>query len=203
MLRRLYEDYDLSMERILIKEYKRLKLTMPEMTVLLALFSIYKKRKTFSVNAINRRVEYSINEIGSIVDGLLSKGFITIDLDKKDGKEREVFDLDLTFSKIEKLFLNDQEEKTRALVETDLSETIRLFEQGLARPLMAHEFDSIRRWYDEQTYTHLQIKNAIESARDRVSVKFVERLLTQHIPEKIEIDQDVEEALDKIFKKIK
>ncbi|MBN2268297.1 MAG: DnaD domain protein [Acholeplasmataceae bacterium] len=203
MLKRLYEEYDLSMERILIKEYKRLDLTMQEMTVLLALFSIYKKRHTFSINAINRRVEYSINEIGSIIDKLLSKGFMTIDLESKDGKEREVFDLNLTFDKIQELFKNDELEKKRALTENEVSATIKRFEQGLGRLLMPYELEMIRQWYDNQLYAHQSIIEAIDSAQDRMSVKYVEKILTQQIPKKIEIDQDVDQALDEIFKKIK
>lgn len=203
MLKRLYEEYDLSIERILIKEYKRLKLTMQEMTVLLALFSILKKRRTFSINAINRRVEYSLNEIGNIIEQLLSKGFMTIELENKDGKEREVFDLNLTFEKIQDLFKKDELEKQRILVENEVSETIKLFEQGLGRLLMPYELDMIRRWYDESLYEHQAIMSAISSAQDRMSVKYVEKILTQQIPQKIEIDQDVDQALDEIFKKIK
>lgn len=203
MLKRLYEEYDLSMERILIKEYKRLKLTMQEMTVLLALFSIYKKRRTFSINAINRRVEYSMNEIGSIIEKLLSKGFMTIDLESKDDKEREVFDLNLTFEKIQELFKSDELEKKRALTENEVSETIRRFEQGLGRLLMPYELEMIRQWYDDQRYAHQSIIEAIDAAQDRMSVKYVEKILTQQIPKKIEIDQDVDQALDEIFKKIK
>ncbi len=203
MLKRLYEEYDLSMERILIKEYKRLKLTMQEMTVLLALFSIYKKRRTFSINAINRRVEYSMNEIGSIIEKLLSKGFMTIDLESKDDKEREVFDLNLTFEKIQELFKSDELEKKRALTENEVSETIKRFEQGLGRLLMPYELEMIRQWYDDQRYAHQSIIEAIDAAQDRMSVKYVEKILTQQIPKKIEIDQDVDQALDEIFKKIK
>ena len=203
MLKRLYEEYDLSIERILIKEYKRLKLTTQEMNVLLALFSIYKKRRTFSINAINRRVDYSLNEIGSIIDKLLNKEFITIDLEKKDGKEREIFDLNLTFEKIQDLFKTDETEKKRALTENEVSETIKRFEQGLGRLLMPYELEMIRQWYDETLYTHQAILDAIESAKERISVKYVEKIFTQQIPKKIDIDQDVDQALDEIFKKIK
>ncbi|MFA6377123.1 MAG: DnaD domain protein [Acholeplasmataceae bacterium] len=203
MLKRLYEEYDLSIERILIKEYKRLKLNTQEMNVLLALFSIYKKRRTFSINAINRRVDYSINETGSIIEKLLDKGFLTIELENKDGKEREVFDLNVTFDKISELFRSDENEKKRASAENEVSETIKRFEQGLGRLLMPYELEMIRKWYDENLYTHQAIMKAIESAQDRMSIKYVEKLLTQQIPDKIEIDQDVDQALDEIFKKIK
>lgn len=202
ILKRMYEDYDLSIERILIKEYKRLKMTMQEMQVLLALFSIYKKRKTFSIASISRRVELNQNEIGVAVESLMNKGFMTICLERKDEKEREVFELDPTFKKIEDLYHQDELEKLKQLHETSISETIHLIEQGVGRSLRSHELENIRRWYDENNYQHQQILSAIEAAKDRVSIKYVERLLTQVIPETLEIDQDVENALDEIFKKI-
>ncbi|MBU1094828.1 MAG: DnaD domain protein [Firmicutes bacterium] len=203
ILKRMYEDYDLAIERILIKEYKRLKLTMQEMSVLLALFSIYKKRKTFSISAISRRVELSQNEIGTSVESLMNKGFMTILLEKKDGKEREVFELDPTFKKIEELYQQDDLEKLKLIHESSIGITIKLLEQGLGRLLMGHELENVRRWYDEKNYTHEGIIEAIELAKDRVSIKHVERFLTQVIPDPVEIDQDVENALDEIFKKIK
>ena len=203
ILKKLYDDYDFAIERILFKEYKRLKLTMQEMSVLLALFSIYKKRRTFSINALSRRVEFNQNEIGSCVESLMNKGFLTIVLERKDDKEREVFELDPTFRKIEDLFAQDEIDKLKILHENSISQTIKLFEQGLGRVLMSYELENIRRWYDEKDFSHERIIEAIHSAKDKISIKYVEKLLTQIIPEKVEIDQDVENALDEIFKKIK
>ena len=126
------------------QEYKRLKITMQEMNVLLALFSIYKKRKSFSINAISRRVEYNQNEIGSCVESLMNKGFVTIVLERKDEKEREVFELDPTFQKIEELYEQDESDKLKTLHENSISQTIKLFEQGLGRMLRSHELENIR-----------------------------------------------------------
>ncbi len=203
MIKRLFDEYDLPIERIILKEYKRLSLSMQDMQVLLALFSIYKKRRTFSINAISRRIEYNQHEIGASIESLLDKGFIQITLETKDGKEREIFDLDLTFEKLENLFYQDEMEKRRQQEENIVSQTIKRFEQGLGRLLMPYELENIRKWYDEKTYTHEAIIKAIESAKDRVSIKYVERILTQQIPKTIEIDQDVEQALDEIYKKMK
>ncbi|MFA5470430.1 MAG: DnaD domain protein [Acholeplasmataceae bacterium] len=203
ILKRLYEEYDFSIERILLKEYRKLSLSMQELTVLIALFSIYKKRKTFSTLAISRRVEYHSNEIGEIVESLLDKGFLTISLDFKDQKEREVFDLTPTFDKIENLYIEEEAEKQKQIIENDVSQVILKFEQGLGRPLKSYELENIRKWFEEKTYTYDQILKAIDQAEEKVSIKYVERILTQEPIKKIEIDQDVEQALDEIFKSIK
>ncbi|PKK99315.1 MAG: DNA replication protein [Tenericutes bacterium HGW-Tenericutes-2] len=203
ILKRLFEDYDLAIERILVKESKRLKLTMKEMSVLLALFSIYKKRRTFTMASLSRRVELSNEEIGAAIESLIDKNMLIISLENKDGKEREVFSLDEVFLKIESLYRQDEIERIKNEELTYISQTIHLFEQGLGRSLLPYELENIRRWYEDKTYAHEAIIKAIESAKDKVSIKYVERILNQIIPEQVEIDSDVEKALDEVFKNIR
>ena len=203
ILKRLFEDYDLAIERILVKESKRLKLTMKEMSVLLALFSIYKKRRTFTMASLSRRVELSNEEIGAAIESLIVKNMLIISLENKDGKEREVFSLDEVFVKIESLYRQDEIEKIKNDELAYISLTIHLFEQGLGRSLLSYELENIRRWYEDKTYTHEAIIKTIEAAKDKVSIKYVERILNQIIPDQIEIDSDVEKALDEVFKNIR
>jgi DNA replication protein len=203
IIKRLYEEFDLSIERILLKEYRRLKLTMAEMSVLIALFSIYKKRKTFTIASISRRVDIGSDAIGNAVESLLEKGYVTTKLESKDGKEREIFDLDQALERIENLLRQDEIERLKERVENDIMNVIRLFEQGLGRGLLPYELENIRRWFEEKDFSSDQIIKAIEEAGDRVSVKLVERMLNQSALKPIEIDSDLEEALDQIYKNIK
>jgi len=203
ILKRLYDDYDFAIEKVLIKEYRRLNLSMQELTVLLALLDIYKKRRTFSVLAISRRVDYNQNEIAGLVESLMSKNFLTITLDVKDGKEREVFHMSPAFERVEELLKNDELEQLRAAYQNQISETITKFEQGIGRVLKGYELENVRIWYEEKQYTHEQISKAIEQAGGQLSIKFVERILTQQVVPNVEIDEDVDQALDDVFKRIK
>ncbi len=203
IIKRLYEEFDLSIERILLKEYRRLKLTMAEMSVLIALFSINKKRKTFTIASISRRVDIGSDAIGNAVESLIEKGYVSTKLESKDGKEREVFDLDQALERIENLLRQDEIERLKERVENDIMNVIRLFEQGLGRGLLPYELENIRRWFEEKDFSSDQIIKAIEDAGDRVSVKLVERMLNQNALKPIEIDSDLEEALDQIYKNIK
>lgn len=203
ILKRLYEEYDLAIERILFKEYKRLKLTMHEMQVLLALFSIHQKRKTFSLNAISRRMDLNMNEIAIHVQSLLKKNFIRLELETYKDQEREIFDLDLTFQKIEALYLQDEKENNKTKVQNEVQNTIESFEKALGRLLKNYELETIRNWYEQNLYTEQQIKQAMQDAGTQIGVKHVERLLTQIALKPIEIDEKVEQVLDNLFKKIK
>ena len=203
ILKRLFDEYELPIERILLKEYKRLDLKTEEAIVLIALFQIFKKRRSFSLYAIAKRVEYSQNKIGTIVESLLEKDFIEIQLESKDGKEREVFDLDKTFKKIEKLFYDDEKERMLQLKQSQISLTIDRFEKGMGRSLLPFELENIRTWYEEQTYSHEGIMHAIDLSLDRLSVKYVEKHLTKENIKTVEIDPEIDQALDEIYKRIK
>lgn len=202
ILKRIFDEYNFQIEPIIIKEYKRLNLTFPESIVLMALFSIYRKRKTFSILAISRRVEFNQAEIGEIVDSLISKQFLQVELEVKDDKTREVFKLDKVFEKIEALFIEDQKEKNILQKEQDIKITIKAFENGMGRLLKTYELENIRRWYEDDLYTHDDIMIAIERAQNRLSVKYVERILSQEKLEKIEVDQETEKALESLFKAV-
>ena len=67
LIKQIYDEYGLPIERIINKEYKRLGLKLPEAMVLLALFSIYERRRTFTINAISKRVEYNLSLIHILV----------------------------------------------------------------------------------------------------------------------------------------
>ncbi len=204
ILKRLFDEYGFAIEKLLFKQYKRLDLTMPEVTVLLALLDIYKKRRTFSVLAISRRVDYNQNEIAEIVESLLDKGLVSLTLEvQKDGKEREVFHMSEVFERVEQLLIDDENAKKREAFENQVSETIKRFEQGLGRVLKGYELENIRVWYEQKDYSHEDITKAIESSGGQIGIKFVERILTQQIPAQKEIDQDMEQALDNVFKKLK
>lgn len=202
ILKRIFDEYNFQIEPIIIKEYKRLNLTFPESIVLMALFSIYRKRKTFSILAISRRVEFNQAEIGEIVDSLISKQLLQVELEVKDDKTREVFNLDKVFEKIEALFIEDQKEKNILQKEQDIKITIKAFENGMGRLLKTYELENIRRWYEDDLYTHDDIMIAIERAQNRLSVKYVERILSQEKLEKIEVDQETEKALESLFKAV-
>jgi DNA replication protein len=204
ILKRLFEDEVINIERIVLREYRRLDLSQQEAHVLLAFFSIARKRRIFSSNALGKRLGEDQDVIGTHVESLYKKGFITLSLDKtKDGKSREIFDLDPTFRKIEALFETDEKERNRSKTESQVVETLERFEQGLGRLLRPLEIDTIRRWYDDELYQHDRIQKAIEDNEPRVSLKAVERHLTQTIPEEVEIDEEVESILDGLYKRIR
>lgn len=202
VLKRIYEEYNFDVEIILIKEYKRLKLTQAELNVLLALFSIHKKRKTFSLNAISRRLDFTQNEIAPLIESLLEKQFLSIDIENNNGREREIFSLDNTFNKIENLFFDDEQQKIQQTTESNVMETVNVFEDVLQRMLRPQELERIRNWYEEELYQHDNVISTINLKGDKATIGNVEKLLSQDKIADVEIDEKTDRILDSIYKKL-
>lgn len=202
LIKRLYEESDLAIEKILMREHQRLNLTSQELIILLALFSYY-KRRTFSINALSKRVDFSQSEIEEMIDSLLNKGFITFYLETKEGKTREVFSLDKTFDKIEEIYFEDEQKRKMDQVESNITKAIEQLEIAIGKPLSSYELELVRKWYEKQEYEHNKIMELIYQAdvSGRASVRYIERLLNQADLADLEEDEHADRVLDRIFKR--
>ena len=202
ILKRIYEEYNFNIENLLIKEYKRLKLSTNELNVLLVLFNAGPKKRIFSLNSLARRLDYSTNELAEIVESLMEKDFLKIKLEVNNKREREVYDLDGTFNKIEVLFASDEEEKLKQLSLTNISVTIELLESKFGRMLRSNELDRIRTWYDVYLFNHEQIIEVISSLQKETSIMHIEKVLNLNVNANVEIDDKTNDLLDSIYKKL-
>ncbi len=204
MIQKLYEEHFLEIDSLLTKECKRLKLSPNELVILKTLFQTYKK-KIFSITSIARKIDLSADDIGKAVDKLVSKGFVSLNLETLNEKEVEVFDLSGTFKKITELYEADLREVRKVNHESQIGQTIKLIENALSKNLSASELEIIRSWYDKALYPHDQIISKIESLGQsgRFSIKFLERSLNQTLLKKAPTNELADKAIDEIFKAIK
>ena len=206
LIKQIYEEYGLPIEKIINKEYKKLGLKIAEAMVLLALFSIYERRRTFSINAISKRVEYDKDEIAKLINSLEEKGFFSVILETtSDGKERESFSLDPAFKKINDLILKNYNDKKQELAATHIGDMIVLLENRLGRVLSAYEMELLRNWYLNDNLTHDKIEVTIkkEVASNRFSINHLDRILMATPIQDLEVDPKTAAFLDQLYKKIK
>jgi DNA replication protein len=203
MIQKLFEEHFLEIDALLTKESKRLKLSPNEVVVLKTLFQSY-KRRTFSILSITKKIELSSNEVAKAVDKLINKGFLSLNLETRNDKEVEVFDLTGTFDRITELYETDIKAVKRERFETKIAQTIEMLEKYLGKSLSSLELDSVRAWYDESLYPHDVIISKIEEVgpSGKFSMKFLERSLNREKYTAEPLDEKAERALDEIFKAI-
>lgn len=202
ILQKLYNDYNFNIELILTSEYKKLGLNSNELIILLVLFSNKSKKKVFSIASISRKVEFSQNEIANIITTLLEKDFIEIKLESYNKKDREIYKLDKTFKQVQNMIEDEIKLELQNENKSNISETITLLENNLNRILRPNELDRVRLWYESFDFSHHKIIETINSLDKTITVLKVEKILNLDIDEPQEIDKDVDEALERIFKKI-
>lgn len=202
ILTKLYEKNYLNISEILYKEHKNLGLSTNELLVLILLFRNKNKQKVFSIVSISRKIDFSQNEIAEIISSLLEKGFLEINLEKNNDREREIYSLDKTLNKLKDLLMEEIKEDVLIKEKTNITETIELFEQKVNRVIQHNELERIRDWYENFKYKHENIIDAINTIERGVTLMKVERLLNVEIDEDEELDPEVDAALERIYKRI-
>lgn len=207
MLKRIYDEYGLDIQKIIMSEYKRLNLSLKEANVLIALFSILEKRKTFSINAIIKKIDLDSNETADILTGLAEKGFFKMKLEIKNGKERETISLTPTFLKLEELILEDVNKIKLERDKTKISKLINRLENLLGRVLTSYELDIIRYWFNDSKYSIDEVNQIIDTLVDnnkKVSINIIEKNLKLKKDYQVtDLDQDTKDTLTKLYRSIK
>lgn len=202
-LKKIYEQFDINIERLLVKKHREMNITTPEMVILLVLLDILKKKPIFSIQSIMKRLDFNQKEIGIHINNLIDKGFLNIYHEEtKQGKIQELFDLDNLFQKMETL---NQEEKPISVQQmTSIQSIVILLEEYLNRNLQAKELQQLRHLIEEEHYEIQKIKDIILDLKEKVSLFKIQRLLTiQDKLPKHETDSKKDAALDALFKSIK
>lgn len=201
-LKSMFEKFDINLERMIVKYYKEMGLTSKDMVVLLHLVQVYLKKPIFSMQALSKRVDYTLKEVGDSIERLIDKGYVHIYHEQsKLGKQQEVFHLDNLFTALS----NFLEEKTKVEFDNNtLQQFIVLLEQHLNREVNTKELQQIRYLIDEEKYSLMDMTAIVLELKDKVSLFKIEKMLSiqKKIP-KIEVDQEQDRALEALFKNIK
>ena len=203
ILKKLYDDYDIDIDKIIQKDYKKLGLKYVEATMLLSLLYGYKKRKIFSISMLAKKTELKKEKVEEITYSLIEKGFMKLGLEiNSEGKEREVYNLDSTFAIIEKYLIDSKAQEKSSLC----FKTVEHLEGLLNRVLTDMELNTIRSWYEDGIYTHEIIEKAVLTAeeKNKLSIKVIEKFIIAESEEtRVEIDEKTRKALHDIYTAIK
>lgn len=184
LVKKLIDESILSFEKLLMKHYKDILLSEMEAMVLLELYHQKEKGNTFlNPTKIIKNMTLPKDELLSILDGLIKKGYLSIQLKKqKNDKETEIFFLDETIKKI----LGFMENQIRLEIMNDsteydnpIEEIVSIIETQFHKQLAPLEVEIITKWISQDAYDLLNIKKALFDAlkANRFSVSYVDTIL--------------------------
>jgi len=174
----------LDLGKLVIAHYKKIGLSESEAIVLSELAKQIKRGESFlSAAKIADKVAMKKDKLLDILDGLIKKNYIAIQVKKTDkGKETEIFHLDNTIEKI----ITHYERKIRedflsddGAYASEEDEIVHLVETHMKKQLTPLEAQMIEKWLNEDGYDKETIKRALLDAAkgNNFTMSYVDSLL--------------------------
>lgn len=204
MLEKIFEEGLLDYQKLLLKFYPKLEMTHEEYIMMLHLFSLAeRKRYNLSTIGLARMSGFKTNQVGEIINGLLEKNIINIELEKREDKMGETFSLAPFFEKISDIFKQELKDQQEAQNVSDIEYIITELESLHGRSLSPTHIEIVRQWFSEG-YEKKDIEEAIRLTIEhkRKTINYVDRVLRSdaHLEES-SIDEQTARALRKLVGK--
>ena len=135
----LIKNSNLSVPKLLIENYKKLKLTEKELIVLI--YILNEKDITFNPKKISKELNDNLEDIMNIYESLITKDILKIDNTKVNGMRLEQMNFDELYIKLSHLIITDEE----PVKETTIYD---IFEEKFGRTLSPMEYAIIGGWLD-------------------------------------------------------
>lgn len=184
LIKKMIDESILSFERLLMKYYKDILLTELEAMVLLELYHQKESGNTFlNPTKIFKNMTIPKDDLLNILDGLIKKGYLTIQMKKqKSGKDTEIFFLDESIKKI--VAFMENQIRLEIMNETSsfsspMEEVVSIIENQFQKQLKPLEVELIQKWISVDEYDILDIKRALFDAlkANRFSMSYVDSIL--------------------------
>lgn len=209
MLKFLIQKGYVNVNKLLLENYPSFGLNELELVVLLKLFEMLKNNQlTISVSQLAKKTALSTSDCSNVLNGLFNRGLVTIDLENtRQGKTKELFNLDECIKFIESYFLNEMKSKLLYENEKNLSEITSLVEQTFKRSLTPLELQIIVEW-GQNGESPQNIKQALAMAisNGKTSLKYVDTCLIalkSKKDEEVILDEEKSKLLNDFYRKLR
>ncbi len=174
---------NVSIPRILLTNYKDLKINEKELLVLIYLLN--ESDKQFDPSRISNDLKYTIPEVLEIFEKLNKNDLIKIVTVDNNGIREEVIDLEELYKKMAYFVVNEKEEKNN-------SNIYDLFEQEFGRTLSPTEYELISSWLDNNYSEELVGCALKEAVYNGVSnLRYIDKILYEWDKKGIKTKEDV------------
>lgn len=183
----------------LIKYISKLNLETNEFIIILY-FLNNKDKLILNPQKISEDIYISQNEVLEIINNLLEKGYISIEMSKENNIIEEYISLDMFFAKINSLLIENEKHD-------NLNDIYSKIEKEFGRPLSPIELETISKWTESNISEEL-IESALkESILNGVtSIRYIDKILfewnkkgyknSNDVIPKINKNEEIEEMYD-------
>ena len=189
----------ISLNEVLIQNYKNIGLDEVDMTILV-LLNLQKlvQDDVLSIEKLTSKMTINENEISERILSLIQKGYLELKIDDVTSKEK--FILDPVIEKISKLLSDEPKKETNQEL---VKKIVEYAEKIYQRVLNVEDLKVIHIWVEEQ-YSYEEICEAIFDSlkAKKTQIKYADAILVNRHKnvnrEKVEVDPDIKEVLNSI-----
>ena len=203
IIKKLFYNYNFNIDSLLMDKHKEMNLSTNEAIILLSLVSLSRKNNIFSLSSVVKKVDKSEKSVSKYINALINKGFVSTYLEKnKENKTNEIFSLDGTFDKIEKILSKNKNNIDKKI---DKKRNIVLkIEENIKRMLRPNELEELRMILGSEKDNHDLILEIIDELKEKISIRKIHKLLL--LRKRItnpSINEEDEKAIDELYRAIK
>lgn len=203
IIKKLFYNYNFNIDSLLMDKHKEMNLSTNEAIILLSLVSLSRKNNIFSLSSVVKKVDKSEKSVSKYINSLINKGFVSTYLEKnKENKTNEIFSLDGTFDKIEKILSKNKDNIDKKI---DKKRNIVLkIEENIKRMLRPNELEELRMILGSEKENHDLILEIIDELKEKISIRKIHKLLL--LRKRItnpSINEEDEKAIDELYRAIK
>ena len=187
----ILKDGHIVIPKILLQNYKKLKITDKELIVLIYLLG----NNEFDPEKISNDLNIKLTDILKLIDSLTNKDILKISV--KSGKVcEEYINLDELYNKLALTMINEKQEENKTTIYD-------IFEKEFGRTLSPTEYEIIGAWQDNypENLITLALKEAIYNGVK--NLRYIDRILTEWNSKGIQTESDIKKEREKHTKKPK
>ena len=189
----------ISLNEVLIQNYKNIRLDEIDMTILVLLnLQKLNQDNALSTNSLAEKMTLNENEISERILSLLQKGYLELIID--DVTSQEKFSLDPVIEKISALLSEEPKQETNQEM---VQKVVEYCQKIYQRILSVEELKIVHMWIDDN-YSYEEISEAVFDSlkAKKTQIKYADAILVNRRQnmnrEKVDVDPDIKEVLNSI-----
>ena len=207
MLKYLISKGYVNVPKIILSIYPKLNMTEEEVVVVLKLFEMLKNNQlSISVSELSKKMSMDQNALSNILASLYNKDLLSLNINyTKDGKTKEMFNLDNLISKLNELFTEDIKASSIKENESLAKQLIGLVEDAFKKSLSSFELEMILEWAKEgETVDRVRRALALATSENKLNIKYVDGCLARlDDKETYNLDDNKSKLLADFYRNIK
>lgn len=179
--------------QILLFNYRKLGLN--ELELVIIMYILNDSDTNYNPKKISNDLDIDVKKVLEVINNLVEKGFLSVELIKVNNVRNEVINLDLMYEKLAFIIMKKDTKRETSIFET--------YEAELGRALSPTEYEIINSWLDSGYSEELILLALKEAVYNGVSnFRYIDRIIFEWAKKGIKNKEDVERNR-KEFKKSK